>query len=49
MIQIDETPEGLLNKLDAYNAPTTSKVEWVLQMTKNAKAVEQDQPNWTGG
>lgn len=45
MIQIDETPEGLLNKLDAYDAPTASKIEWVLQMTKNAKAVEQDQPH----
>ena len=45
MIQIDETPEGLLSKLDAYDAPTASKVEWVLQMTRNAKAMEQDQPN----
>jgi predicted Rossmann-fold nucleotide-binding protein len=34
MIQMAEDPEELLKKFEAYQAPTTSKAAWVLEMTK---------------
>lgn len=37
MIQIDETPVGLLARLDAYEAPRTDKAAWVLEMTRKMK------------
>ena len=33
MIQVDETPEGLLKKFESYQAPQLNKAEWVLRMT----------------
>ena len=37
MIQIDASPEGLLQKFEVYQAPQTNKAAWVLQMTSQAK------------
>jgi len=34
MIQVDESPAGLLDKFDAYRAPTADKAAWALQMTE---------------
>ena len=34
MIQVDESPAGLLGKFDAYQAPTADKAAWALQMTE---------------
>jgi uncharacterized protein (TIGR00730 family) len=39
MIQIDESPDGLLKKFETYQAPQTNKAAWVLQMTNKAKGV----------
>lgn len=36
MIQIDETPDGLLRKFETYQAPQANKAAWVLQMTSSA-------------
>jgi uncharacterized protein (TIGR00730 family) len=36
MIQIDESPEGLLKRFEAYDAPKTNKAAWVLEMTRSA-------------
>lgn len=33
-IQVDETIDGLLAKLDAYEPPRASKAEWVLRMSE---------------
>jgi uncharacterized protein (TIGR00730 family) len=33
MIQIDETPQALLDKFEAYQAPTADKAAWARQMT----------------
>ncbi len=35
MIQIDESPEGLLKKFETYQAPQTNKAAWVLSLTNN--------------
>jgi len=35
MIQIDESPDGLLKKFETYQAPQTNKAAWVLQMSNN--------------
>ncbi len=35
MIQIDESPEGLLKKFETYQAPKTNKAAWVLNLTNN--------------
>ncbi len=35
MIQIDESPEGLLKKFETYQAPQTDKAAWVLSLTNN--------------
>ena len=34
MIQVDESPASLLDKFDAYRAPTADKAAWALQMTE---------------
>jgi uncharacterized protein (TIGR00730 family) len=39
MIQIDESPDGLLKKFETYQAPQSNKAAWVLQMTNKAKGV----------
>ena len=39
MIQIDESPAGLLQKFEAYEAPRTNKAAWVLQMTQQANGL----------
>jgi uncharacterized protein (TIGR00730 family) len=36
MIQMDENPDGLLAKLQAYQAPHANKAAWVLRMTDRA-------------
>jgi uncharacterized protein (TIGR00730 family) len=36
MIQIDESPEGLLQKFEAYQAPTSNKAAWVRELTRAA-------------
>lgn len=37
MILIDESPDDLLNKFEAYQAPQTNKAAWVLQMNSGVK------------
>ena len=37
MILIDESPDDLLNKFEAYQAPQTNKAAWVLQMNNGVK------------
>jgi hypothetical protein len=39
MIQIDESPAGLLQKFETYEAPRTNKAAWVLQMTQQANGL----------
>ncbi len=41
MIQVDESPHGLLRKLEAYQAPQTDKAAWVLQMTHKMNGVHE--------
>jgi uncharacterized protein (TIGR00730 family) len=36
MIVIDESPAGLLNKFEVYQAPVSNKAAWVLHMTRQA-------------
>jgi uncharacterized protein (TIGR00730 family) len=39
MIQIDENPESLLDRFDAYKAPEANKAAWVLQLSREAQGV----------
>jgi len=34
MIQVDQSPARLVDKFDAYQAPTADKAAWALQMTE---------------